>query len=96
MGKVPKEILYYNTKSTCIDYFGPIKVKTTKYTRKNPALSKQSGVIFVCLTVRVLHLEVADNLRRESFILTFSRFVARRGHVKIITFDNGSNFLGSE
>ena len=70
--------------------------KATKHTRKNPTLNKRFGVIFVCLTMRALHLEVADNLTTESFILALSRFIARRGHVKIITSDNGSNFMGGE
>ena len=82
--------------STGIDYFGPIKVKATKNTRKNPALNKRYRVIFVCLTMRALHLEVADNLTTESFILDPSRFIARRGHIKIITSNNGSNLIGGE
>ena len=99
LGNLPKERLYDNAKpfsSTRIDYFGPIKFKVAKYARKNPALNKQYGVIFVCLTMRASHLEVADNLTTESFILALSRFIARRGHVKIVTSDNGSNSIGSE
>ena len=46
--------------------------------------------------MRALHLEGADNLTTESFILALSRYMARRGHVKIITSDNGSNFIGGE
>ena len=99
MGNLPKERLYDNAKSfssTSIDYFGAIKVKATKYTRKNSALNERYDVIFVCLTMRALHLEVADNLTTESFILALSRFIARRGHVKSITSDYGSNFIGGE
>ena len=43
MGNCPKERLHDNAKhfsSTGIYYFGPIKVKATKYTRKHPALGK--------------------------------------------------------
>ena len=71
MGNLPKERLYDNAKnekpisSTDIGYFGQIKLKATKYTRKNPALDKQYCVIFVCLTMRAFHLEVADNLTTE-------------------------------
>ena len=85
MRNLPKERLYGNAKpfsSTGIDYFGPIKVKATKSTRKNPALNKRYRVIFVCLTMRALHLEAADKLTTESFILDPSRFIARRGHIK--------------
>ena len=48
MGNLPKERLYDNANpfsSTGIDYFGPITVKATNYTRKNPTLKKQYGVI---------------------------------------------------
>ena len=46
--------------------------------------------------MRALHPEVADNLTTESFILALSRFFTRRGYVKIIKSDNGSNFIGGE
>ena len=96
MGNFPKERLCDNAKpfsSTRIDQFGPIKVKATKYTRKDPVLDKRCGVIFVWLTMRALHLEVADNLTTELFILALSQLFARRRDVKIITFDNGGNFI---
>ena len=79
MGNLPEGRLYDNAKSfssTGIDYFGLIKVKATKYTRKNPALNNRYGLILVCLTMRALHLEVADNLTTESFILALSRLIA--------------------
>ena len=47
-------------------------------------------------TMRALHLELVDSLTTESFILALSRFIARRGHVKIITSENGNNFIGGE
>ena len=86
MGNIPKEILFENCKpftSTGIDYFGSIKVKATKHTRWNPSLNKRHGVILACLTMRAMHLELVDNL-------------TRRGHVKVITSDNGSNFIAAE
>ena len=55
MGNLPKERLYDNVKPfslTGIDFFGPIKFKPRKYTRKNPALNKRYEVIFVCLFSR--------------------------------------------
>ena len=58
MANLPKEKLYDNVQpflSTGIDCFGSIKVKVTKCTRNNPALNKQYGVIFACLTMRALH-----------------------------------------
>ena len=49
-GNIPKERLYDNgntSSSTYIEYFGPIKVETTKYTRKNPALNKRYAEPFI-------------------------------------------------
>ena len=39
---------------------------------------------------------VADFLTTELFILTLSRFLARRRHVKITACGNGRNFIGGE
>ena len=52
--------------------------------------------MFVCLTTRTLHLEVADNLTTEPFILALSWFIATRGHVKVIICGNGRNFVDGE
>ena len=46
--------------------------------------------------MRALHLEVAYNVTIESLILALSRFIARRRHLKIIIYDNGSNFVDGE
>ena len=48
MGNLPKERFFDNAKPsspTRIDHFGPIRVKATKYTRKNPTLNKRYWVI---------------------------------------------------
>ena len=74
MGNIPKGRLFENFKpftSTGIDYFRLIKVKATKHTRRNPSFNKRYRVIFVCLTMRAMHLELVDNLTTESFILEF-------------------------
>ena len=36
---------------------------------------------------------ILGNPTTESFKLALSRFIARRGHVKIVISDNGSNFI---
>jgi len=98
MGNLPAERLCNNEKpfsSTGIDYFGPIKVKASRQTRRNPALNKRYGVIFVCLTMRAIHIEVANDLSTDCFISALSRFLSRRGHVKTIITDNGTNFVGA-
>ena len=77
---------------TCvgIDYFGPF------YVRQERSLVRRYRVIFTCLAVRAVHLEVSYLLDTDSFILALRRFIARRGQVKEIRSDNGTNFIGGE
>ena len=77
---------------TCvgIDYFGPF------YVRQERRLVKRYGVTFTCLAVRAVHLEDSYSLDTDSFILALCLFIARRGQVKEIRSDNGTNFTGGE
>jgi len=43
---------------------------------------KRYGVIFTCLSIRAVHLEVAFSMDTDSCINAIRRFVARRGPVK--------------
>ena len=98
MANLPKErlLIYYKPfASTGVDYFGPFLVKHSKTTRRNQPLTKRYGVIYTCLTTRAIHLELAGDLSTDSFILSLRRFIFRRGHVKIMKSDNGTNFVGA-
>jgi hypothetical protein len=63
---------------TCVgvDYFGPFLV------REKRSMVKRYGVIFTCLTVRAIHLEIAATFDTDSFIMALRRFISRRGEVK--------------
>ena len=76
--------------NTGVDLFGP------SYTKRGRTQVKVYGVIFTCLSSRAVHLEVADSLSTDSFINALRRFVARRGQVRIIRSDRGTNFVGTE
>ena len=58
-------------------------------------VEKRWGVIFTCLTVRAVHLEVAHTLSTGSCIAAVRRFIARRGVPREIISDCGTNFVGT-
>lgn len=43
-----------------------------------------------------MHIEGADSLEADSFINALRRFVCRRGLVREIRYDRGTNFIGAE
>ena len=71
-----------------IDCFGPF------YVRRGRSEIKRYGLVLVCLTLRAVHIEVLENLDTNSFINGLRRFIARRGTVKTIRSDRGTNFCG--
>lgn len=72
-----------------VDYFGPFLVK------RGRSNEKRYGVIFTCLSTRAVHFEVAWSLNVHSFISALRRLMARRGSVKLLRSDNGTNFHGA-
>lgn len=72
------------------DYFGPF------YVRQGRAQAKRYGVLFTCLATRAVHIEVAEDLSSDSFICAIKRFIARRGCVKTLRSDRGTNFVGAQ
>ena len=69
-----------------INYFGPLYVTVGR--RKG----KRWGVIFTCLTVRAVHVEIAYSLDTSSCIMCIQNFISRRGTPREIYSDNGTNF----
>ena len=75
--------------NTGVDYFGPF------FVRHGRGQAKRYGVIFTCLSVRAVHMEVADDLSADSFLCAMRRLVCRRGHVKVLRSDRATNFVGA-
>ena len=73
-----------------VDLFGPFLIKERR------SEVKRYGVIFTCLSCRAIHLETVNQLTTDSFILALRRFIARRGNVRIMRSDNGTNFVGTK
>lgn len=92
MASLPKDrVLQALPFSYCaVDYFGPFVVKE----RRSDV--KRYGVLFTCLASRGVHLETVNSLDTSSFINALRRFLARRGPVRQIRCDQGTNFVGAQ
>ena len=71
------------------DLAGPVVIKQG---RKQ---LKRWIVLFTCLTVRCVHIEVVENADTNSFINALRRFVNRRGRPEVMYSDQGTNFVGA-
>lgn len=76
-----------------LDYCGPFYVKEKKHRNWNRI--KIYVAIFVCFTVKAVHLEVVSDLTTEAFLAAFRRFIARRGMCTDVYSDNGTIFVGA-
>ena len=72
-----------------VDMFGPFPIKVKK------SDTKRYWGMFTCLASRAVHIEVT-HIDTESFIEALRALIARRGNVRQIRSDNGSNFVGAE
>lgn len=76
--------------STGMDCFGPFEVKVGR------RIEKRWGIIFKCLTIRAVHLDVLNTIDADAFLMALRRFVARRGTPAELFSDQGTNFRGGE
>ena len=74
---------------TGVDMFGPF------YIREGRKEMKRFVALFTCLSSRAVHLESTNSMDTNSFIQALRRFVSRRGSVKKLFSDNGTNFVGA-
>ncbi|CAI5649659.1 unnamed protein product [Oreochromis niloticus] len=76
--------------STGVDCFGPFEVKI------GHRVEKRWGIIFKCLTIRAVHLDVLTSIDTDAFLMALRRFIARRGTPAELYSDQGTNFRGGE
>jgi len=79
--------------NTGIDFCGPFFIKEKKY--RNRSRVKIYVCIFVCMSIKAVHLEVVSDMTTDGFIAALRRFIARRGFPEHIYSDNGTNFVGA-
>ena len=76
--------------STGCDLFGPFWVKVKR------SRMKVWLIIFCSLSIRAVHFEILSSLTSDAFIMSLRRFISRRGEVKTLCMDRGTNFVGAE
>ncbi|XP_077137143.1 uncharacterized protein LOC143796157 [Ranitomeya variabilis] len=77
-----------------LDVFGPWSV-VARNTRRVQANAKRWAVMFTCMSIRAVHIEVIESMDTSGFINALRRFIAIRGPVKHIRSDRGTNFVGA-
>ncbi|XP_036347887.1 uncharacterized protein LOC118757238 [Rhagoletis pomonella] len=75
---------------TGVDYCGPFFVTIGR------RREKRWVALFTCLTVRAIHLELAEDLSTDAFIICIRNFINHRGTPVRMRSDNGTNFVGAQ
>lgn len=76
-----------------IDFGGPFLITLSK--NRGSRSQKAYICLFVCLSVRTIHLELCSELSTEAFLAALRRFMSRRGRIASIYSDNATNFHGA-
>lgn len=76
-----------------IDYAGPLQMRELRLRKSR--IFKVYIAVFVCMSVKAVHIEVVTELSTDAFLAAFDRFVARRGLPTDVYSDCGTNFIGA-
>ena len=87
--KPSKAFLY-----TGVDYAGPFQITLKR--GRGVRTQKAYLALFICMTTKAVHLELASDLSTSTFIAAFKRFLSRRGPCKTLHSDCGTNFIGAK
>ncbi|XP_011707941.1 PREDICTED: uncharacterized protein LOC105462788 [Wasmannia auropunctata] len=95
MGELPKARVSISMPFhvTGVDYAGPFSIKDRK--GRGCKTSKCYICLFICFSIKAVHLELVSDMTSEAFIAALRRFSARRGKPAHIYSDNGASFVGS-
>lgn len=77
---------------TGVDYCGPFEILEARGRGKRRVL-KGYVSLFICLSTKAIHLELATDLTTPTFLAALRRIMARRGMPSNIYSDNGTNFV---
>ena len=76
-----------------LNYYGTFYGKEKKF--RNRTRVKVYVNIFICLTVKAIHLEVVSDMTTGGFVAALKRLIVRIGKTSNIYSNNGKNFLGA-
>ncbi|XP_076285433.1 uncharacterized protein LOC143218312 [Lasioglossum baleicum] len=95
MGNLPKSRVEETAAftHTGVDFFGPFFIKEKKHRNRNSV--KAYGCVFICMSVKAVHIEIVSDLTTEGFLGAFRRFIGRRAIPAHVYSDNGTNFVGA-
>jgi hypothetical protein len=77
--------------NTAVDLFGPINVRISRN-----KTAKAYGVLFTCLMVRAVYIDLAADYSTEGFLMVLRRFFAVRGYPDTLWSDRGSQLVGAD
>jgi len=78
---------------TGVDFAGPIITLVNK--GRGRKTNKSYIALFICFSIKAIHLEATSELTTATFIAALRRFISRRGRPRILYSDNGTNFIGA-
>ncbi|GBN27227.1 hypothetical protein AVEN_37019-1 [Araneus ventricosus] len=76
-----------------VDSIGPFQMKPRKGRGIRPM--KTYACVFLCFTVKRMHLEMLGHLSSDCLIASLKRFATRRGNLDKLFSDCGTNFIGA-
>ncbi|XP_017464969.1 PREDICTED: uncharacterized protein LOC108358258 [Rhagoletis zephyria] len=79
---------------TAVDFAGPYLYKFTH--GRGAKATKGYICSFVCMCTGAMHLEFVGDLSTPAFLNALKRFISRRGYCRVMSSDNGTNFVGAE
>lgn len=94
MAQLPEHRVISNIKpftNVAVDYTGAIAYKLSR--TRGCKVSKAYIAIFVCMSVKAIHIELVSDLTAEAFVAALRRMIARRGSISNVYSDNGTNFV---
>ena len=75
---------------SAVDHFG------LRYVKEGRKEMKRYGALFTCMASSSVHIEVAHSLETDSFLQALRRFISRRGPIRELRSDQGTNFVGAQ